>query len=140
MKTGSIREINWQAACDALHIVVGHDCFGVEAAVALERYFKEVLKAELTGVRHTKAGPPVRQIRDPHDPYRTRTPDCWCLPLSRFWTLFSGIPIVMEGRGACGRRLVRWSTRSVVLGKPAVARRESSTNPQPWFGPVGADP
>jgi len=48
MNTGSIREKNWQAACDALHIFVGHDCFGVEAAVALERHFKEALKAELT--------------------------------------------------------------------------------------------
>jgi len=43
----------------------------------------------------------------------------------------SGTHVVDAGCGACGRRLARWSTRSVVHGKPAGARSASSTNPQP---------
>ena len=43
----------------------------------------------------------------------------------------SGTHVVVGGCGACGRRSARWSTRSVVHGKPAGARSASSTNPQP---------
>ena len=38
----------------------------------------------------------------------------------------------------CGRRPARWSTRSVVHGKPAGARSASSTNPQPGAAPSSA--
>ena len=50
----------------------------------------------------------------------------------------SGSQVVVGGCGACGRRPARWSTRSVVHGKPAGARSASSTNPQPGAAPISA--
>src|SRR5450631_3555132 len=50
----------------------------------------------------------------------------------------SGTHIVVGGCGACGRRLARWLTCSVIHGKPAGARSASSTNPQPDAAPISA--
>jgi hypothetical protein len=78
----------------------------------------------------------LRKVRSalPTFPGRPPPRQNGCRP-DRFCIWGADSHVVVGGCGVCGRRSARWSTRSVVHGKPAGARSASSTNPQPCIRP-----